>query len=84
MLVACAFIIARNRKAASAAWTGCRCRAFINGQTESRSSLGGLAVTIPVLGALRENEADVFFNALFDAVDKRLRADRAPALFDEF
>ncbi|SDX79903.1 hypothetical protein [Paenibacillus sp. CF384] len=44
---------------------------------------GGLATTIPILGALRENEADLFYDALFELVEKRLRADKAPELFDE-
>ncbi|WP_143111664.1 hypothetical protein [Paenibacillus sp. BC26] len=44
---------------------------------------GEFIVTIPVLGTLRENETDLFCDALFELVDKRLRADKAPELFDE-
>ncbi|SEO55519.1 hypothetical protein SAMN05518847_108239 [Paenibacillus sp. OV219] len=45
---------------------------------------GELMMTIPVLGALGEEEIGCFFDAIFDVVDRRLRADRAPELLDEF
>ncbi|WP_219835626.1 hypothetical protein [Paenibacillus sp. R14(2021)] len=44
---------------------------------------GGTEVTFPVLGVLKEEETDLFLASLFEAVERRLQADRSPELFDE-